>query len=259
MLKRAIRRLLPRLSHPLLDAAIVYRGRDEELAAAYTQSVAGDIPFVTERYREGIRWRQVLTALLGKPPRRVLDLGAGNGAVAMAMAATGESQVVAVDRLLQRVVVAADALALPLRDRSIDAVLCLETIEHIPPPALPSFAAEITRVLAPGGLVLITTPPRWRYLFRRDPHFDIRGLLLLPPALQRAVAARRGFDQPHHYVGRIFSSVRQIARLFPGFSVEVLSRSRAPRRWFWDALILRPTTTAPNAAAGKSSVSIASR
>src|SRR5262249_4618269 len=186
-----------------------------------------------------IRWRQVAQALLGSAPRRVLDLGAGNGAVAMAMSATGESQVVAVDRILQRGVVAADALALPLRDRSIDAVLCLETIEHIPPPTLPAFAAEVTRVLAGDGLILITTPPRWRYLLRRDPHFDIRGLLLLPPALQRAVAARKGFDQPHHYVAQIFSSVRQIARLFPGFSIEVLSRSRAPRRWFWDALVLR--------------------
>ena len=35
------------------------------------------------------------------------------------------------------------------------------------------------------------------------------------------------------------SSVPQMARAFPGFSVDVLSRSRAPRRWFWDALVLR--------------------
>jgi hypothetical protein len=39
--------------------------------------------------------------------------------------------------------------------------------------------------------------------------------------------------------------VRQVAEAFPGFSIEVLSRSRAPRRWFWDALVLRHTSYDP--------------
>jgi len=245
-LKRAVRRLLPRRTHPLLDAPIVFRGRDDEFAAAYAHAVAGEpLPFIQERYREGIRWRQVVSAILGTPPRRVLDLGAGNAAVALAMSAEGESRALAIDRLINHTLrglvphIAADGLALPLKDRSVDAVLCLETIEHIPPGSLSQFAGEMARVLAPEGLILITTPPRWRYLPRPDPHFGIRGLLLLPPAAQRAVAARHGFREPHHYVGRIISSVRQIALLFPGFKVEVLSRSRAPKRWFWDALVLR--------------------
>jgi SAM-dependent methyltransferase len=240
VLKRTFRRLLPRRSHPLLDAPIVYRGRDEEHAAAYARAVAGDpLPFIQERYREGVRWRQVLERLLGAPPRRILDLGAGNGAVALATGA------VAVDRLINHTLrhlipqVAADALALPFPDRSFDAILCLETIEHIPPPTLPAFAAEMARVLAPGGQILVPTPPRWRYALRRDPHFGIPFLVLLPPPAQRAVAARRGFAEGHHYVGRIFGSTSQIARLFPGWQFEVLSRSRAPRRWFWDAVVLR--------------------
>ncbi len=246
MVKRAFRRRFPRRLHPLLDAPIVFRGRDDALASAYGHAVGGEpLPFVQERYREGVRLRQVVHALLGGAPRRVLDLGAGNAAVALAMSATGESRVVAADRMIQQTLrglvphLAADGLALPLKDGSIDAVLCLETIEHIPPRSLPHFAREMTRVLHGDGLIVITTPPRWRYLLRPDPHFGIRGLLLLPPAMQRSVAARRGFGEPHHYVGRIHSSVRQIAKLFPGFSVEVLSRSRAPRRWFWDALVLR--------------------
>ena len=189
--------------------------------------------------------RQVVEALLATPARRVLDLGAGNAAVALAMSATGQSRVVAIDRLINHTLrglvphIAADGVALPLKDRSIDVVLCLETIEHIPPVSLPQFAGEMVRVLAAEGLILMTTPPRWRYLLRPDPHFGIRGLLLLPSAAQRAVAARRGFDEPHHYVGRIVSSVGQVAKLFPGFEVEVLSRSRAPKRWIWDALVLR--------------------
>jgi SAM-dependent methyltransferase len=254
-LKRAFRRRFPRRQHPLLDVSIQNHGSDDAFSSAYAQAIAGDpdasLPFVRERYREGIRWRQVVHALVSSPPRRVLDLGAGNGAVALALTATEQSHAIALDtrlnettyRLFHRVPLAqqilGDGLALPLKDGAVDAILCLETIEHIPPPSLPQFAREMMRVLDRDGLIVITTPPRWRYLLRPDPHFGIRGLLLLPPAAQRAIASRRGFNEPHHYVGRIYSSVQQVAKAFPGFSIEVLSRSRAPRRWFWDALVLR--------------------
>ena len=81
---------------------------------------------------------------------------------------------------------------------------------------------------------------RWRYFLRRDPHFGIPLLTLWPAPVQRRIAAARGFDQPHHYVNRIYSSVTQIARtLFPLQIVAVLSRSRMPSRWFWDAIFLR--------------------
>jgi SAM-dependent methyltransferase len=257
-LKRAFRRRFPRRLHPLLDAPVDSRGADEAFAAAYGRAIGSgpesELAFVRERYREGIRWRQVVGALAETPPRLILDLGAGNGAVALAMTATGGTRAMAVDTLLNGTMrtlfratphahqLLGDGAALPLRDGSIDAILCLETIEHVPPGALPRFAHEMARVLRRDGLIVITTPPRWRYLLRPDPHFGIPALLVLPPALQRAVAARRGFDAPHHYVGKIVSSVRQVAKLFPGFSIEVLSRSRAPRRWFWDALVLRRWT-----------------
>jgi SAM-dependent methyltransferase len=262
LLKRAFRRRFPRKLHALLDAPVESRGEDEAFAAAYARVAAddpdGSLPFVRERYREGMRWRQVISALAASPPHRVLDLGAGNGAVALAMTAAGESRAIALDTQLNATMhalfrtgelahqVMGDGTALPLKDASVDAILCLETIEHIPPPSLSLFATEMRRVLRRGGLILITTPPRWRYLLRPDPHFGIRGLLLLPAAAQRAVAAKRGFGAPHHYVGRIYSSVRQLARVFPCFSIEVLSRSRAPQRWIWDALVLRRTLYDPD-------------
>src|SRR5438067_2343496 len=88
LVKRALRRRYPRRLHPLLDAPIEFREADHAFSAAYAAAIADDpdasLPFIRERYREGIRWRQVVAALASSPPQRVLDLGAGNGAVALA-------------------------------------------------------------------------------------------------------------------------------------------------------------------------------
>lgn len=235
---------------------MTFAGRDAEFAATYQRATAADadakLPFLRERYREGIRWRNVLDALLPSSSSRlrVLDAGSGNGAVALAMTATGRYSAVGADLILNPTArslfrgtaahaVAGSGTALPFADASFDAVLCLETIEHIPADALHHFANELTRVLRPGGIILLTTPPRLRFLFARDPHFGIPGLLFLPPAVQRSVAATRGFGASHHYVGRIFTSSGAIARLFPDCTMEVLTRSRAPKRIAWDALVLK--------------------
>src|SRR5947209_8113999 len=135
-MRRFLRRLLPRRSHPILDQPIVDDAGAIEYARTLERDPDGHLPFVRERYREGIRWRQVLDALGGG--RRVLDLGCGNGAVAMAVAAAGGRVVVGLDAMVnplapRGMVVAGDGLALPLADRSIDVVLCLETIGRIPP------------------------------------------------------------------------------------------------------------------------------
>lgn len=50
----------------------------------------------------------------------------------------------------------ADASRLPLRDASIDTVLMLEVLEHLRHPA--QALSEITRVLRPGGQLLLTMP-----------------------------------------------------------------------------------------------------
>jgi SAM-dependent methyltransferase len=272
-LRRLYRRVFPRLTDPWLDEDPRHLPPDDAYEAAYRAELAaepgrpGESAFLAARYREGMRWRNVLARVLEEPGRsptartRVLDLGAGNGAVELALAADPTLRPVSVDRLSNRVGcavhrragvpfrrVVAEAHALPLRSGAFDAIFNLETVEHLELPA--EAGRETARVLRPGGSMLLTTPPRWRYALRPDPHFGIRGLVLLPPALQRAVAARRGFADPHHYVHRIYGAAPQIARLFPGCTLgRILSRSRAPRRWIWDALILRkaaPPDTPPS-------------
>jgi SAM-dependent methyltransferase len=65
---------------------------------------------------------------------------------------------------------AADAARLPLADGSVDAVVALELLEHVPRPQ--AVVAEFGRILRPGGRVVISVPstvPRhdahdyWRY------------------------------------------------------------------------------------------------
>ncbi len=55
--------------------------------------------------------------------------------------------------------VQADATALPFPDGSFDAVLCSETLEHVPDDR--GAVAEIHRVLRPGGLLFLTVPIYW--------------------------------------------------------------------------------------------------
>jgi SAM-dependent methyltransferase len=50
----------------------------------------------------------------------------------------------------------ADARALPLADATVDAVVCLEVIEHVPDPG--RALQEIARVLRPGGAAWISMP-----------------------------------------------------------------------------------------------------
>lgn len=255
--RRIVRRFYPRRVHPLLDAPVEVEPRDPHFESCYRELLdeeqpGGVDPFLEARYSEGRRWREVIHRL-GDQPRtaiKVLDLGAGNGAIELALVAGGdlafsvESLWNESARRLHRAAevpfrrVLADAAHLPFRAGEFDAVLCLETLEHLSRPQEGS--KEMWRVLGRGGQILLTTPPRWRFALRPDPHFGIRGLALLPNPLQRLLARRRGFVDPHHFVDRLYASTAGVARLFrEASSIEVLSRSRAPRRYFWDALVIR--------------------
>lgn len=55
-----------------------------------------------------------------------------------------------------RLDVLGDMLALPIADGSVDVVLCSEVLEHIPDPV--AGLREITRVVRPGGELLLTAP-----------------------------------------------------------------------------------------------------
>jgi SAM-dependent methyltransferase len=57
-----------------------------------------------------------------------------------------------------------DGSVLPVADKASDAVLCTETLEHVPDTV--PFVRELARILAPGGQLILTVPfaARWHFV-----------------------------------------------------------------------------------------------
>lgn len=100
---------------------------------------------------------------------RVLEAGCGEGYGAALLSAAGAAAVIALDlddATLRHVAstyagvgaARANLVALPLADRSVDVVVCSQTVEHLW--EQDRFVAECARVLRPGGHLLMSTPNR---------------------------------------------------------------------------------------------------
>jgi SAM-dependent methyltransferase len=104
--------------------------------------------------------------LLAERPGRgpVLDIACGTGYGARLLAERSGRRVVGADVDLPALgsaqaagpVAAADGACLPFVSGAFDAVVTMETIEHLEPRA--AFVGELARVLVPGGLLVLSTP-----------------------------------------------------------------------------------------------------
>jgi ubiquinone/menaquinone biosynthesis C-methylase UbiE len=201
------------------------------------------------RFDEGVGLFRFFEHRLGRggsvaseAPVRLLDLGTGNGGIALAFANSRRYAVYTLDHLPNRSLailaarhgvpvrhVIGTGTDLPYPDEAFDVVLLVDVIEHVR--HAKRLGREIVRVLRPGGACLVSTAPRLRYLWRADPHYGLRGLVGLPNWLQRIivnyVARRRsvapdGRLQPAYDVTHTYTNVREIAALFPGAESEAL-------------------------------------
>lgn len=136
----------------------------------------GELQFTGERMVPGQTspdtfWEHVYRyrlAMQVAPGRRVLDIACGEGYGAAALLRSGALSVIGVDRCAETCAHAArkygvdarvgDAEAIPLESSSVDLVVSLETIEHVPNPA--AFLAECSRVLTPDGILIVSSPNR---------------------------------------------------------------------------------------------------
>jgi SAM-dependent methyltransferase len=220
--------------------------------------------FALGRFDEGAGLVRYLELTGHSGLANVLDIGAGNGGVAFAIANCRQYSVHTLDivpnaqlrtlrgalNLPVRSVVAVGE-RIPLAAASMDIILLLDTLEHLSDPR--AVAAEIMRVLRPGGVCMLTTPARLRHVFGPDPHYGIRSLVIFPNAVQRRIVndiARRrvrgeqGIERPAYDVEHLFWHVREVSRLFPGpKNVEVLyERTFRPPPSIWH--IRHPRTLA---------------
>lgn len=208
--------------------------------------------FALTRYAEGARAAAYLIERYRdhfKRDARIADVGTGNGGFLLPFAERGEFRCCGADfgmsnslrNVLARTGIEllyalADAERLPFATGSVDVVLCVETMEHVRARVV---GREIARILRPGGLCYLTTPARLRFLFARDPHYGIPGLLLLPDAVQAALF-RTLRPEEDYEVRHIFWSVAGVMRTLPGLKIrEITSKNWAGplRRIDWDWIV----------------------
>ncbi|WP_419875846.1 methyltransferase domain-containing protein [Candidatus Pristimantibacillus sp. PTI5] len=155
-----------------------------------TEAEPEDYSFSSERLQrlaEMEKWhfwfkgrQQLLNRLIktsfSKPNRFVLDIGCGTGLMSEQLVHLGH-HVVGIDqrpeglRAVQKKVpelmgMQANAMHLPFKDHTFDAVLLLDVLEHVDENALLS---ELNRVVRQGGIVVITVPAfPWLWSYRDE-------------------------------------------------------------------------------------------
>ena len=135
--------------------------------------------------------------------QKILDAGAGDGSMLRAITQLKPDAAVQGIDLAPKSedVLQGDLTNLPFEENSFDTVLFMEVIEHLTKEDTQQILAEITRVLSPGGHLILTTPyaeklehslvccPKCDHIFHRyghqwsfvesdiDEHFKAAGLV----------------------------------------------------------------------------------
>lgn len=145
----------------------LYRLRNSILSADY-DARAHDSVVLPQRYWQRQRYKHITTLLRGEG--RTLDVGSGSSNIIAALPPGS----VAVDILLPKLrysrkygalLTQASGFALPFATESFPCVLCSQVIEHVPKES--PILAELDRVLAPGGALILGTPDyaNWEWRF----------------------------------------------------------------------------------------------
>ena len=192
-------------------------------------AASSNLDFDGERYVPGTpgeiayeHWHRYAFAQRFAAGKRVLDAacGAGYGTALLAAVAADAIGVdvdpAAVTHARARYVDHArlryeegSVTALPFADASFDIVVSFETIEHLAAGDQPHMLAEFARVLAPGGILLLSSPNKRRYSdernFRNPFHLHELYRDDLSRLLDPVFLHRRWFHQQPLYASALWS------------------------------------------------------
>lgn len=138
------------------------------IQAADYDARAHDSIIPLQRFWQRSRHRYVTELIAGQG--RVLDVGCGSSRIIEALPPGSIALDVLANKLryarrFSKPLVHGSAFHLPFADASFPCVLCSQVIEHVPmdSPVL----SELTRVLAPGGSLVLGTPDydRWEWVY----------------------------------------------------------------------------------------------
>lgn len=196
----------------------------------------GSALFAVDLVRHRAAYAHAIALARRHPPKRILDLGCGTGYGTRELA-SAQGGVFAIDRISPDPearhpaahFVRADAGGIPLRAGCFDMLVSFQVIEHLADPA--PYLDTIARVLAPGGVALISTP-NWRESDHENP-FHVREYTA--EELSRLLGAHFGEVEmlgvhaspaPKAYYDARLRRIRGIVRLDPLGLRRVL-----PRKW----------------------------
>lgn len=179
--------------------------------------------------------------LRGGRATRLLDVGCGRGELFPHLRDLCD-QYVGVDAIAYdgfppgcRLIRADLEQRLPLGDAVVDAVVSVETIEHLENPR--AFVRELVRVVHPGGIVIVTTPNqlsalslltllvRRRFAAFQDAHYPAHRTALLEIDLRR-IASEAGLSDVrvgYSLAGRVPFSARHFPRALARTAPRLLS------------------------------------
>jgi SAM-dependent methyltransferase len=203
-----------------------------------------DLEFTGERFVPGIageiaheHWHRYAFARRYVAGKRVLDVACGEGygtalLAGVAGAVTGidiDAGAVAHARKTYAALpnlrfAEGSAARLPLPDASVDVVVSFETIEHLPRADQPRMLAEIARVLAADGVLVMSAPNPVEYStarnYRNPFHLHEPDRAELAALLGGAFPTQRWFRQRRYFGSAVWSET-------PGDSVETWSGDAA--------------------------------
>jgi len=154
--------------------------------------IALRLGFYTYRYKDYTVYIQRLISIVAKRGKILcLDLGCGDGFFTHLLSELC-SDVVGIDLVeyskwrsrmqLKSSFVVADAKKVPLRSRTVDVVLILSLLEHVPNWRI--VISEVSRVLRGGGIVIIQLP---NLNFIIEPHTHLPFIAFMPKCIKDAL------------------------------------------------------------------------